>query len=66
MNHLESQLDRRKFERIHRSAIVNVDSIAEIRSMFHGDHSIRLRSGVEIPLGRSHRDRLEALFGRAL
>ncbi|MGZ7033423.1 MAG: LytR/AlgR family response regulator transcription factor [Thermoanaerobaculia bacterium] len=66
MNHLELQLDRRKFVRVHRSAIVNVDSIAEIRSLFHGDHSIRLRSGVEIPLGRSYRDRLEALFGRAL
>jgi len=66
MNHLESQLDRRKFVRIHRSAIVNVDSIAEIRSLFHGDHSIRLRSGVELPLGRSYRDRLEALFGHAL
>ena len=66
MNHLESQLDRRKFVRIHRSAIVNVDSIAEIRSLFHGDHSVRLRSGTEIPLGRSYRDRLEALFGRPL
>jgi two-component system LytT family response regulator len=66
MNHLESQLDRRKFVRIHRSAIVNVDSIAEIRSLFHGDHSIRLRTGAEIPLGRSYRDRLEALFGRPL
>jgi two-component system LytT family response regulator len=66
MNHLEAQLDRRKFVRIHRSAIVNVDSIAEIRSLFHGDHSIRLRTGVEIPLGRSYRDRLEALFGRPL
>ena len=66
MNHLETQLDRRKFVRIHRSAIVNVDSIAEIRSLFHGDHSIRLRTGAEIPLGRSYRDRLEALFGRPL
>ena len=66
MNHLETQLDRRKFVRIHRSAIVNVDSIAEIRSLFHGDHSVRLRTGTEIPLGRSYRDRLEALFGRPL
>jgi len=66
MNHLEAQLDRRKFVRVHRSAIVNVDSIAEIRSLFHGDHSIRLRTGAEIPLGRSYRDRLEALFGRTL
>ena len=40
--------------------------IAEIRSMFHGDYSIRLRTGAEIPLGRTFRDRLEAVLGRSL
>lgn len=66
MTNLETQLDRRKFVRIHRSAIVNIDAIVEIRSLFHGDHSIRLRTGAEIPLGRAYRERLESVFGRAL
>jgi two-component system, LytTR family, response regulator len=66
MTNLESQLDRRKFVRIHRSAIVNIDAIAEIRALFHGDYSILLRTGIEIPLGRSFRERLEAVFGRPL
>ena len=66
MNHLETQLDRRKFVRIHRSAIVNIDAISEIRALFHGDYSILLRTGIEIPLGRSFRERLEAAFGRPL
>jgi two-component system LytT family response regulator len=66
MANLESDLDRRRFVRVHRSAIVNVDSIAEIRSMFHGDYSIRLRTGAEIPLGRTFRDRLETVLGRNL
>ena len=66
MANLESDLDRRRFVRVHRSAIVNVDAIAEIRSMFHGDYSIRLRTGAEIPLGRTFRDRLEAVLGRSL
>ena len=66
MTHLESELDRRKFVRIHRSAIVNIDAIAEIRALFHGDYSVLLRTGVEIPLGRSFRERLEAVFGRPL
>jgi two-component system LytT family response regulator len=66
MNHLETKLDRRRFVRVHRSAIVNLDSIREIRSLFHGDHAILLRSGADIPLGRSYRDRLEAIFGSAL
>jgi two-component system, LytTR family, response regulator len=66
MANLETDLDRRRFVRVHRSAIVNVDAIAEIRSMFHGDYSIGLRSGAEIPLGRTFRDRLEAVLGRSL
>jgi two-component system LytT family response regulator len=66
MTHLESQLDKRRFVRVHRSAIVNVDAIVEIRALFHGDYAIRLRTGAEIPLGRSYRDRLEAVFGRPL
>lgn len=66
MTNLETQLDRRKFVRIHRSAIVNIDAIVEIRSLFHGDHSVLLRTGAEIPLGRAYRERLEGAFGRPL
>jgi two-component system, LytTR family, response regulator len=66
MANLESDLDSRRFVRVHRSAIINVDAIEEIRSMFHGDYSIRLRTGAEIPLGRTFRERLEAVLGRGL
>ena len=66
MNHLETRLDKRKFVRIHRGAIVNLDSIEEIRALFHGDHSVLLRGGAELPLGRSYRERLEAVLGKAL
>ncbi len=66
MSNLESELDRRKFVRVHRSAIVNVDAISEIRSLFHGDHSIVLRTGTDIPLGRTFRDRLEGVLGKPL
>jgi two-component system LytT family response regulator len=66
MSNLEEELDRRKFVRVHRSAIVNVDAIVEIRSLFHGDHSIVLRTGAEIPLGRTFRERLEHTLGKPL
>jgi two-component system LytT family response regulator len=66
MSHLEAQLDRRRFVRVHRSAIVNIDAIAEIRSLFHGDYGIRLRTGTELPLGRSYRERLEGVLGKEL
>jgi two-component system LytT family response regulator len=66
MNNFETQLDRRNFVRVHRSAIVNVDAIVEIRSLFHGDFSLLLKTGAEIPLGRAYRERLEGALGRAL
>jgi two-component system LytT family response regulator len=66
MANLEGELDRRKFIRVHRSAIVNVDSIVEIRSLFHGDHSIVLRTGDEVALGRTYREKLESVLGRPL
>ena len=66
MSNLEGELDRRRFVRVHRSAIVNVDAITEIRSLFHGDHSIVLRTGTEIPLGRTFRERLEGALGKPL
>ena len=66
MANLEQDLDRRRFVRVHRSAIVNVDAITEIRSLFHGDYLILLRTGAEIPLGRTFREKLEQALGRTL
>src|ERR1051325_8758219 len=40
---LESQLDPRKFVRVHRSAIVNIDRIQELQPWFHGEYRIILR-----------------------
>ena len=42
MSHLESQLDPAQFVRIHRSAIVNVERIQELRSSFNGEYLITL------------------------
>jgi hypothetical protein len=51
--------------RIHRSAIVNVEAIAEIRSLFHGDYDVLLRDGTALPVGRTYRDRLLGRLGDA-
>jgi two-component system LytT family response regulator len=66
LTNFETKLDRRQFVRIHRSVIVNIDSIAEIRALFHGDHSVLLNDGTELPFGRSYRENLEMLLGRSL
>ena len=65
MNALERQLDPEEFLRIHRSAIVNLDRVAEMRSRLHGDYSVVLNDGQELTMSVSYRDRLVELRGRS-
>jgi two-component system, LytTR family, response regulator len=62
----DGALDERRFVRIHRSAIVNIDLVHELRQDAHGDHVVVLRDGTEIRVGRRFRMRLEARLGQAL
>ncbi len=59
---LESRLDRSRFVRISRSAIVNLERIAELRPWSHGDRIAVLRDGTELTLSRRYRKRLAELF----
>jgi hypothetical protein len=52
---LEKKLPRRQFRRIHRSSIVNVDSIKEIQPLFRGDSCVILKIGAKVTLSRSYR-----------
>jgi two-component system LytT family response regulator len=61
---LEQALDQRRFVRIHRSAIVNIDLISELRPDAHGDYVAVLRSGAAIRVGRRFRDRLQQRLGQ--
>jgi two-component system LytT family response regulator len=63
---LEGQLDPKKFLRVHRSTIVNLDRVKEMHSWFHGDYRIIMQCGAELMLSRNYRDRLNGLFGREL
>ena len=60
---LEAQLDPDRFVRIHRSAIVQVDRIAEMRATSHGDAEVLLRDGRRLAASRTWRDRLQRLVG---
>ena len=64
MNHLEAKFDGRQFVRIHRSTIVNVDRIEELRSSFNGEHVVVLRDGTRLTLSRGYRDALQARLGK--
>jgi LytTr DNA-binding domain len=61
INNLEVRLRGEAFLRTHRSFIVNVDRIQEIRPAESG-HRIRLKNGPEIPLSRSYRDGVKAIL----
>jgi two-component system LytT family response regulator len=53
---LEERLDPRRFVRVHRSAIVNVDRVREIEHGRDGRATVRLDSGARVPVSRSRRD----------
>ncbi len=61
---VESQLDSASFVRVHRSAIVRVGRIAEVRPLGHGDFEVLLRGGASVRGSRSRRAALEVIRGR--
>ena len=63
---LEGQLDPKTFLRIHRSTIVNIDRVQELRPYFQGEHYVILRDGTQLTLSRRYQKRLQELLGRPL
>ncbi|MGH9425726.1 MAG: LytR/AlgR family response regulator transcription factor, partial [Terriglobia bacterium] len=61
---LESQLDPKKFLRIHRSSIVRIDRIQELQPWFHGEYRIILQNGTQLTLSRNYRDKLQEALGK--
>jgi hypothetical protein len=64
MRDVESQLDKDLFVRVHRSAIVNVRRVSEVRPLTHGDFEVVLRAGVAVRGSRSRRSALDVMRGR--
>jgi two-component system LytT family response regulator len=58
MTHLEERLDREMFLRVHRSAIVNLKYVKEVRSESNGDFAVVLVNGQKVPMSRSYRSRV--------
>lgn len=58
---LSERMDPRRFVRIHRSAVVNLDRIAEIYREGAAQSSIRLTGGQVLRMSRAGRERLIAL-----
>lgn len=58
LQRFESRLDPNRFARIHRSGLVNLDAIREIRAHLHGDYLVALQNGETVRLSRRYRERL--------
>ncbi|WP_133366264.1 LytR/AlgR family response regulator transcription factor [Qipengyuania sediminis] len=56
MKDLERRLDPRKFQRIHRSSIVNLDQVRQVKPHTNGECFLVLESGQEVKVSRSYRD----------
>lgn len=61
---LESQLDPKKFVRIHRSSIVRLNFIKELQPWFHGEYRVILQDATQLTLSRNHRDKLQEALGK--
>ena len=62
---IESKLDPRRFARIHRSYIVNLDHVASIEPLDTGDARVHLKDGSVLPCSRRQRDVLRGRVGAA-
>jgi two-component system LytT family response regulator len=66
LGHLDAALDQRRFVRVHRSAIVNIDLVDELQQDAHGDYTVVLKDRTEVRLGRRYRERLQQRLGQDL
>ncbi len=56
MKDLERRLDPRRFQRVHRSTIVNLDQVRQVKPHTNGECFLVLDSGAEVKVSRSYRD----------
>jgi two-component system LytT family response regulator len=63
---IESRFANAGFVRIHRSTLVNVDRIRELRPLDKGEFRVILHDGVELKLSRNFRGALPRLAGAAV
>jgi two-component system, LytTR family, response regulator len=62
IGHMEARLNPQIFLRVHRSAIVNLRYVKEVKSENDGDATVMLVSGEKIAMSRSYRSRVQRLI----
>ena len=65
MTSIEQRLDPQSFLRVHRSAIVNLRYVKEVRTESRGDFIVHLVNGQKLTMSRSYHARIGELLARA-
>jgi two-component system, LytTR family, response regulator len=63
---LEEKMDPRRFARIHRSAIVNIEKIKSLHLNESGDYDVFLHTGTKLKLSRTYRDHFQNIMKNTL
>lgn len=66
LNDLAEKLDQRRFVRVHRSALVNIESIVQLEPMSHGEFEAVIKNGSRTRVSRTYRALLEKRLGQPL
>lgn len=65
MANFESRLDPKSFIRVHRSAIVNLQYVKEIRTdSLEGESYVLMKDGQKVPVSRGYKARITSLLAR--
>ena len=63
---LVERLDPVRFVRVHRSAVVNIESIVQLEARSHGEFDAVLKHGGRVRVSRTYRAQLEKRLGQSL
>jgi two-component system, LytTR family, response regulator len=66
LSELAAHLDPMRFIRVHRSCIVNIDSVVELQPISHGEFELILKDGHRSRVSRTYRSELEKRLGQSL
>ncbi|HEX4485370.1 MAG TPA: LytTR family DNA-binding domain-containing protein [Terriglobales bacterium] len=66
LNELAEKLDPMRFIRVHRSSIVNIESILQLDPISHGEFEVVLKNGSRARVSRTYRAQLEKRLGQSL
>ncbi len=65
MGNFHAKLDPKKFLRIHRSTLVNIERIKDIRPLYKGEYVVTLTSGIALKASRGYRHEIQSLLDEA-